>query len=485
MRGGIRRRLAGSLAVVLALAAAMVEGQEYSKPADLGYSMAASDAAAMPAAGQPSYGAEQFVGADSGLAQRVAELECAMKKLDDKAKADKAKAAEKPSVSVFGRTYVDTVIFNQNKASHDSLGVAPDSTYFRSAWVGVKGDMFEVFSYKWEVDFASRDPQNLSLISFRDMYLQVKELPLLQNARVGHFKEPLSLEEQISSLFITFMERSLSNTFIPAYNTGIMTFGSSADERATWAIGAFAAGQDTPPYVRDDSDVSGEGTSGTARVTWTPWYDEATAGRGLIHLGLGYRYCDLTAPTQRVRARPEVAVGPNVVDTRIGGIDTLTEVENSQTLNPEFAAVYGPFSVQAEYFAQTYTRAAGNSNPVFNGGYIFASYFLTGECRAYNRREGRFERVKPFENFFRVRGEDQNVYTGKGAWELAYRYSWIDLNQGGILGGIACDHTFGVTWYLTPYSRLMLNVVHSMDSPNNNQACTYLNVVAMRAQFDF
>jgi phosphate-selective porin OprO and OprP len=438
-----------------------------------------------PPAPPAQFTSESAAADAADLAARVAELEKAVKKADDKAKEDKKKAAEKPTVTVFGRAMMDTVAFGQDAQSQATYGDAKDSTYFRSARIGAQGDMFDVFSYKWEMDFASRDPQDLSLIAFKDTYLQVKELPVLQNVRVGHFKEPLSLEQLTSLKFVTFMERNVADIFVPNFDMGVMTFGCTEAENATWAVGVFASGQDTPPLVTEDSTLTGAGTAGCARVTWLPWYDEATEGRGLLHVGLGYRYCELYSETQRVRARPEVAVGPYVVDTQIGGVDTLTGCKNVQTVNPEVAFVYGPFSVQSEYFAQTYTRTPGHTNPVFNGGYIYTSYFLTGESRAYNRKEGRFDRVKPFGNFFRVRDESGSVEMGRGAWEVGYRYSWIDLNQGGILGGIASDHTFGVNWYMTPYSRLMLDYVHSIDAPNNDRAGTYVDVIAMRAMFDF
>ena len=62
--------------------------------------------------------------------------------------------------------------------------------------------------------------------------------------------------------------------------------------------------------------------------------------------------------------------------------------------------------------------------------YAFVSYFLTGENRPYNRKMGVFDRVKPYEDFFRVRTCDGNVGTGHGAWELAYRFSYIDMLDG-------------------------------------------------------
>jgi phosphate-selective porin OprO/OprP len=122
---------------------------------------------------------------------------------------------------------------------------------------------------------------------------------------------------------------------------------------------------------------------------------------------------------------------------------------------------------------------------------VFVSYFLTGENRPYNRKLGVFDRVRPYENFFRVRTCDGETQTGRGAWELAYRFSYIDfMDDLTIKGaGIATDHTFGVNWYLNPYTRLMFNYVHSTDTynkaANNRITGGDLDIVEARCAIDF
>jgi phosphate-selective porin OprO/OprP len=95
----------------------------------------------------------------------------------------------------------------------------------------------------------------------------------------------------------------------------------------------------------------------------------------------------------------------------------------------------------------------------FSGYYAQASYFLTGESRPYKNFTGVFDRVKPKENFAWGKG--------LGAWELTLRYSFVDLNDGGIRGGEETNYTAGVNWYLNPNVRLMLNytladIVHDL-----------------------
>ena len=119
-------------------------------------------------------------------------------------------------------------------------------------------------------------------------------------------------------------------------------------------------------------------------------------------------------------------------------------------------------SPSAEVFGATVNRQGGVNNN-FNGTYAYVSYFLTGENRPYNRKMGVFDRVKPYEDFFRVRTCDGNVCTGRGAWEVAYRFSYIDMLDGLTTkgAGMATDHTFGLNWYMNPFTRVMFNYVHS------------------------
>lgn len=416
-------------------------------------------------------------GSQDELTQRVAELEKALGEIKAKDAAAAKKAAGKMSVNVGGRIYLDAISFGQGASSIATFGDAQDTVHFRTARLEAFGEGFDVFDYKIEVDFAGRDSGDLQRTKFKDVYIGIKELPWLNRVQIGYFKEPFSLEELTSSRYITFMERSTANgAFVPARNVGIAAYQVSENERLTFAFGGFREIKDDPPYVADDDG----GYAFTMRGTYLPWYDEATQGRGLLHLGLGYSFRDVDDPAQRIRVRPETAVGPRVVDTGV----LLNNVEDFHLLGPEIAFVYGPFSVQSEYIVAFYNRSAG-PDPTFHGAYVQMSYFLTGEHRPYNRQRGAFDRVKPIENFFRIRTCDGDVETGWGAWELAYRYSWLDLDDEDVLGGTTADHTFGINWYWNPYMRLMFNYVHAQVSPANNLPNADLNVFEMRAQVDF
>ena len=114
------------------------------------------------------------------------------------------------------------------------------------------------------------------------------------------------------------------------------------------------------------------------------------------------------------------------------------------------------------------------------------------EHRPYNRQLGVFDRVKPFTNFFRVRTCDGDVVNGWGAWEVAYRWSYLDVLDDSLLttngAGQVTDHTLGLTWYLNPFTRLSWNYVMSnADRVTGGNLITdgHLNTFEMRAHIDF
>jgi phosphate-selective porin OprO/OprP len=409
--------------------------------------------------------------ADASLAERVAELEDELDKIKAKEAAAKEKAAGKPSVKVGGRIQVDWATFDQNPASILQADDMQNGTRFRRARMFISGDAFDVVDYKIQFDFAGQT-------DFKDVYITVKELPILGHVRVGHYKEPWSLEELTSDKHISFMEKGLPNGLVGGRSIGVTAFDYSEAETMTWAVGAFVSEiGETPPIFQDDRS----GTAVTMRYTLLPWYDWATEGRGLLHTGICYSYRDIADEAVQWRARPEAHLANPVVDT----LAQLDDVQNINAICAETAFVYGPFSAQAEYFGYWLDRAS-NPHANFNGMYAYVSYFLTGENRYYKRTAGCFDRVKPFENFFRVRAQDGNVHTGKGAWEVLYRYSYLDLNDTVVVGGRVGDHTFGLNWYLNPYTRLMWNYVHSETNAHPVAGGTGVaNIFEMRCQIDF
>ncbi len=422
--------------------------------------------------------------ANAGLAARV-------EKLEAQAAAAKKKSAGGMSAKVGGQMFWDWTLYDQDAGSKllpgtgGVYGDQENGSEARAVRVSMKGSGFDVFDYAIEMDFADRGQ-----IAFKSTYLQINELPILGHVRAGFFKEPFALEELTHDRFTTFTEPNMANgAFSVSRRTGVMAFNQSENERLLWQIGVFSTNEDgtdsdhdQPPYFEDDRG----GTAVTMRLCGTPWYDEATNGRGLVHTGIAYSYRDVANGSHRFSVRPEDHLGDAVLDT------TFFNIDNYEMLNIQTALVYGPFSMQAEYITVATDGILANPSNTLDGGYVFMSYFLTGENRGYSRSKGAFTRVKPFENFFRVRTEDGSCQTGKGAWEIAYRFSTVDFANGFYWNGTAIvpggggnvnNHTFGVNWYLTPYMRVMANLIHSDAFRDNNHGSE--NIFITRAQIDW
>ncbi len=337
-------------------------------------------------------------------------------------------------------------------AGSSALGDQEDAAEFRKVRFYTSGLLYGNVEFKLQFDFAGGDAD------LKDAYIGLTDFPF-GGLRAGHFKEPFGLEELTSSKYITFLERALPmETFAPSRNLGVAIFDTAYDERATWAAGVF---RDTD----DNGNVTDDGAySLSGRVTCLPWYEDE--GASLLHLGAAYSYRNPPSDAVRYDADPEAHPLDSFVDTNSVGSDEVS------LLGLEAAWVQGPLSLQGEYvFADADLKSSSGSGN-FTGWYAQASYFLTGEHRKYKPANGVFSRVRPKENF----GFDG----GAGAWEVALRYSSVDLDDSGVAGGELDDITAGLNWYLNPNTRIMWDYVHA-DKDNVGNA----DILMMRLQIDF
>lgn len=335
-----------------------------------------------------------------------------------------------------------------------------DGVEFRRARLKAEGTLYERVGFKAEYDFAGGEA------AFTDVYMSLNDLFSTMDARVGHFKEPQGLEQLTGANYLTFMERSLSDALVPARNTGAALSDTLGANNINWSIGVF---RDTDNFG-DDTNSAGNGVDDgqynvTGRLSGTPLYEED--GTQVVHLGLSFSYRDADEGV-RFRSRPEDHQAPYVVDT--GTIDA----KNSWTGGVEAAWVMNQLSLQGEYLLSRVDDVA-DQNPDFWGFYVFASYFLTGEHRPYRPKDGSFGRVKPKTNW----GQG-----GGGAWELAARYSKLDLTDSGYDGGDLQDVTAGANWYLNPNARIMFNFVYG-DLDGTAGVDGPIRAFLMRFQVDF
>ena len=325
------------------------------------------------------------------------------------------------SAHLGGRMMVDTAFYSEDKSR---MG---NGTEMRRARLFLKGTLLKDWAYKNQFDFAGNK------IAVKDAYLKYEGFKPA-TFTVGNFKEPFSLEDQTSSKYITFMERGLPNVFAPGRHLGI----GAATHGNNWTVAGGVYG-DT--LAADPSGEEDEGWDVAARGTVA--FGCPTA---CLHLGLSGRYHEPDGlGTTRFRERPE----SHQTNVRFVDTGTINDVDGIVNIVPEAAFIYGPFALQGEYM-RAWVNRSPTADVAFSGWYAEASYFLTGESRAYNPKKGSFGRVKP---------KNPVGKGGLGAWQVAVRYSSLDLTDGAILGGEEKDVTLGLNWYLNPYVRLMLNAI--------------------------
>jgi phosphate-selective porin OprO/OprP len=299
-------------------------------------------------------------------------------------------------------------------------------------------------------------------------YIQFHDVSFLGELKFGQFQPPMSLDNFGSSRDMTFMEAaSVVQALAPGVNAGLQLGRPVFRERMTWAVGLFtdSVGRDIGDATQDFGRVIGRVT-GLALDDYDPASPNA---QKLVHLGISTSLLYAGGSEVRYQSRPESHLAPYVVDT--GEISS----DGALTLGTEVAWVDGPLCVQGEYL-HSWVKGAGRPDLDFSGFYASASWFLTGESRPYDRTQGTFARVIPSHNFSFDGG-------GWGAWEVAARYSDVNLSSGLARGGRLGMAMAEVNWYLHPNIKWRFNYGfgHLSDrNPSGN-----FNVFQTRIEVDF
>ena len=357
-----------------------------------------------------------------------------------------------------GRMFLDVgFIDDGDYVAATGLANSPSYVEFRRLRLFTKGQIGKHVAYKVQLDFAHNEvvikDAYMDLVNLRDCYGCG-----FPNIRIGQMFEPFGLEQLTSSKYITFIERSIvTEAFAPERGTGIMAHDVWRGGQMGYALGVFAnqtANFSNAHNSSGDANLEDHGWGVTGRFWWAPWFDCNCACKRL-HVGVSVSYRTDYAAGNGVqfRARPGIhGFSHRPVDT--GVIDA----DDALLYGAELAWVYGPWSIQAEYMGAEATGKAANSDGSFWGFYAQASYWITGECRNY--KNGTFHRVSPCCDWL------DNDCCCKGAWEVAVRYNFLDLDDGIYAGGEMSTIEAGLNWHLNPNARIMWNVVFTnVDRP--------------------
>ncbi len=333
----------------------------------------------------------------------------------------------KISLRVGGRFHYDAVA-----AEDDLTNIQRFKSDIRRGRLYLSGKLFDDFAFKVDREFA---PDRRGWRNIWGRYQIRKGLSL----KVGNVVAPFGMENVVASNFSTFMERATSSNLSPGFQTGVLLnakgrFGDrNTRHRWTasvgWMMQPLGQSSDDPHSTKHNSFVS--------RVTYAPLAKK----RRVIHFGVAIEVRDLNGNSRyRISSRPGSSQVRSLL--RTGGI---ANVDTAVSFGLEAAGIYGPFTLQGEYMRTDLQRSSGNGDLAFDGGYIQASYVLTGERRRYSRSSGVIGGVKPRSDW--------------GAVEVGLRFATLDLNDDTVNGGRMDSWTVGVNWYLRENVRLMFNYV--------------------------
>ena len=396
------------------------------------------------------------------------------------------------------RLKLDSVWWTQSEdlIPNSQLGNLQDGMFFRRIRLEMDGTGWEVI--EWRINCAFEQINN-NMINLDDTYAGITKLPVIGSVRIGHLRLPQGLEgdQGSSTRTMMFMERpAFMEALYQTHAPGLWTNNSVLDQRMTWEAMIYKPESNSGnTFENGNTGASfGDGVwATTGRLTGLPLYQHD--GRYLVHLAGHARWIKaqkpitngvLGAPVIQFQARPELRDSQG---SAFGG-DTARMVttgyipcDSETLLGSEFLAILGPFSLQSEVGwahlngASVPVKVGKNKTTVFGdrsfwGCYVQASYFLTGENRLYDCRLGRLANtyVRPFTTAWLVRNEDGSLDCGWGAWEIAARYSYLNLNDGPIQGGVEQGITIGLNWYLTSTWKIQFNWVddarwHKMTTP--------------------
>jgi phosphate-selective porin OprO/OprP len=265
---------------------------------------------------------------------------------------------------------------------------------------------------------------------------------------VGHQKVPFGQQSMTSSNYQVFQERALPDAFIDTSEEGRRRMGvvlSSYGDHWSAAGGFFGAGVNGGAGTRN----SDWGSAG--RAVWAPMAEKTK----VLTFGSSINYRKFESQSELDYAsRPEAHLaGVKMVNT-----GALPDAKNTLEWNLETSMVWGRFHAQAEYTGSEVTQKNDMKNLSLGGWYVQSGVFLTGESRNYDVKSGQYKAITPLNSY--------------GAWELAARYSSIDLDNNGVKGGKENDVTVALNWWVNTNILMRFNYVYADVSPNSAETLT-------------
>ncbi len=345
-------------------------------------------------------------------------------------------------VSVNGRIGIRVSFDAAGFATSGRVPPIGDDVVLRTLRFYTTGDWNPTTSYALQLGVVGGNPY------LHQASVRWREVPWAGNLSFGYLTVQQTLENVLPFGGSTFLEPALPVlAFAPGNRMGLQADRTFVDGRMAATFGLYSVGADPGLNFGDQTQSL---LRPTFRVTGLPIdRAESSGGRQLLHLGASTSLTFTKHSEVRYLARPESFIAPFLLDT--GDIRS----RRALFVGGEVVWLDGPFTLQAEGI---YNRVAATGGEVtFHGGYLSASWMLTGEEIAYNRAVGVPDRVIPARDF----SLDNDTW---GAWQVAARVSWLNLSDGAVHGGRMANTTLGLNWWWNRYLRWQIDYSYGVIS---------------------
>ena len=355
----------------------------------------------------------------------------------------------------------------------------------RRAYLGVEGRAFRDFWYEYRMNFGGAgfkiaDPYiHLARVSYN---IGSYDSGPLFRVNAGLIKPIFTYNDAMSSASLTFLERAATvNVATETFGGGAPRLGAELTFQQTDLLrdgdnlmvsGAFTGHIASKRASEFSSDGNSDGTHLLGRIAYRLWSD------GVSNFQIGgdvSRILTVGGPAGPGGARslslqdePEIQVDGNaLVDTgplpaKGGGLWGIEATENLR--NFYLAAEYYEFGIERDTICGGCVIV---DDPEFSGWYVEGSWMLMGEAKTYQANamnNGMATYANPLVGRpFSLDG------SGWGAWEIAARYSDLELDwergapgttcpvAGCVRGGEQRIFALGLNWYLSDNFRVLLD----------------------------
>lgn len=394
------------------------------------------------------------------------------------------------SFAIGGLVQFDTGGYFQNPNPNTQFPHLNDGVNLRRGRLYFTGK-FDDFRVNITPDFGGSPDGSPTLFEANVNYTGIKPV----TATIGYFHPFVSLEDATFPGNLLFLERPSIINIERSVAAGIQRASLGANAATD---DYFASAYLTGPVfgAQNPSLLNGEQVGLIGRLAARPYRDEDW------NLHAGFSGQTVFHPNINASGTPGVSRTTVTLDDEPELRIDFNKLVSTGPLSARGASVYGGelgaswrnFLVQGEFYQIDVTQSKLPSDPAprlgFNGGYVEGGWVLTGEPIPYDSERAAWGRPKVEHPFSLADG-------GIGAWEIAARYSTLDLNShvipgvsqnvtGGVYGGQQQIAALALSWYPNDWLRFMLQFqyvdVNKLNSAGTVQIGQRFETLAARAQ---